>query len=481
MFIKISIIVLFGVMLISGTIAPTMVFAQYNEGGIGGLTPQYVPESDCVFPDEKITYTLDKDTYVIGETMTITGQVIAEPSTNQADPRANVFTSFVKAKSVFVTPFTDGTSQQEWYNLDEEEENASIMSRNASLSTLDTKVIIDECGYFETKIKLQPIVFKNGVYLLQLIYSDTVIQQDVLVFDSSLQKGCFTTTETWANNSATKMEEHPAACTDKESFPLPEVVLELEKEEYLPGEKVKISGQIKNAFFYDDVELTLNSVIDSTESEIKSKLFKLTGKEPTFFMSYNIPSGADGIGKYSVSVNSHLDPQVGYFTVNDESIVTDYASEKSSASSDKKIKKIIEKHNRISVSKVPISLGEKSSGELTLLPRVIQGSLFTVARGAESTINLQVSSSTGQCVIGQDYACAVNDSTRKPGSIYELVQIDGKNYKVRYSGPDVRLEKFTILPEITKTEIDMKNWDVTILKDDEPTRFYYKISYVSFE
>jgi len=45
----------------------------------------------------------------------------------------------------------------------------------------------------------------------------------------------------------------------------------------------------------------------------------------------------------------------------------------------------------------------------------------------------------------------------------------------------VRLEKFTILPEESNTEIDTKNWNVTILKDDQPTRFYYKVSYVSLE
>ena len=77
--------------------------------------------------------------------------------------------------------------------------------------------------------------------------------------------------------------------------------------------------------------------------------------------------------------------------------------------------------------------------------------------------------------------CAVSESTRKSGSIYELVQIGDKNYNVRYSGPDVRLEKFTIIPEDSNTEIDTKNWNVSILKADQPTKFYYKVSYVLFE
>ena len=72
--------------------------------------------------------------------------------------------------------------------------------------------------------------------------------------------------------------------------------------------------------------------------------------------------------------------------------------------------------------------------------------------------------------IGQGSNCAVNDSTRKIDSIYDLIQIDGKNYNVRYTGPDVRLEKFTIVPEISNTEIEIKNWNVTIMKDDQPTK-----------
>ena len=116
-----------------------------------------------------------------------------------------------------------------------------------------------------------------------------------------------------------------------------------------------------------------------------------------------------------------------------------------------------------------------------LLPRVMQGSLFTTARGQEADINIQVSTSSGQCIIGQESSCLVTESTRKPGAIYETVSIDENNYKIRYSGTDVRLEKFSILPESTGTELDIKDWNIEIIKDDQPTRFYYKVSYVNLE
>ena len=280
------------------------------------------------------------------------------------------------------------------------------------------------------------------------------------MFDSSLQKGCFTTS--WSKQSETKMNdgEGSGACPDDE-FPLPEFVLQLDKDEYLPGEKVKISGQIKNALFIDSVILSVENSND--ESLTENKIKKLNGMEPKFNWMFTIENGVNGIGTYSVSADSHFGTKTLSFTVEDESIVTDYAAQKSIGDTSIAPKKIIDKHNRITVSDLLISLDEKTSGDQVLVPRVIQGSLFTVARGDESSINIQVSSSNGQCVIGQNADCYVNDSTREPGSIYE------------------RLEKFTILPEESNTEIDTKNWNVTILKDDQPTRFYYKVSYVSLE
>ena len=116
-----------------------------------------------------------------------------------------------------------------------------------------------------------------------------------------------------------------------------------------------------------------------------------------------------------------------------------------------------------------------------LSPRVIQGSLFTTARGQESTINIQVSTLDGVCVIGQDSSCMVSESTRKPGEIYKIVTIDEENYKIRYSGSDVRLEKFSILPESSGVPLDIAEWDVQVIKEDQPTRFYYKVSYVNLE
>ena len=106
-----------------------------------------------------------------------------------------------------------------------------------------------------------------------------------------------------------------------------------------------------------------------------------------------------------------------------------------------KLDTVIEKENRISEKTIPISTEEKISDDITISPRVISGSLITPSRDDESNVNLKVSTSAGICIIGPDVDCLVSESTRKQGQIYDVVEVDGISLNVRYSGPDVRLEK----------------------------------------
>ena len=177
--VKISIISIFAIMMISGTVAPSMVSGQFTDSG---LVPDYDPGSDCIFPDDKLTYTLNQDSYVLNDELVISGQVIPELNANKYNLKAQkVYLSIVKVKSIFITPFTNGTTQDIWYNLPEEEVNASMNAQNSKLSTLDTTANIDECGYFENSIKLHPIVIKNGYYDLEISYMDTKLQTQIFV------------------------------------------------------------------------------------------------------------------------------------------------------------------------------------------------------------------------------------------------------------------------------------------------------------
>ena len=141
------------------------------------------------------------------------------------------------------------------------------------------------------------------------------------------------------------------------------------------------------------------------------------------------------------------------------------------------VKTIIEKTNRITEKMISIQTGEKLSNEQTVQPRVLSGSMITPSKTDISKVNIQVSSESGVCIVGQNSDCLVSESTRKPGQIFEVIQIDGMSLNVRYSGPDVRLEKFSILPQSSEDFLPNANWNVEVLKDDEVSRFYYKVTY----
>ena len=141
------------------------------------------------------------------------------------------------------------------------------------------------------------------------------------------------------------------------------------------------------------------------------------------------------------------------------------------------VKTVIEKTNRITEKMISIHTTEKLSNEQSVKPRVLSGSMITPSKDNISKVNLQVSSESGICIIGQTSDCLVSESTRKPGQIFEVIQLDGMSLNVRYSGPDVRLEKFSILPQSSDDFLPDTNWNVEVQKDDEVSRFYYKVTY----
>ena len=103
--------------------------------------------------------------------------------------------------------------------------------------------------------------------------------------------------------------------------------------------------------------------------------------------------------------------------------------------------------------------------------------MITMSKDNVSDVNLRVLSNSGVCVIGPEIDCLVSESTRKPGQIFDVIQVDGQNLNVRYTGPDVRLEKFSILPVSSDEFLLDANWNVEVIKDDEISRFYYKLTY----
>ena len=326
------------------------------------------------------------------------------------------------------------------------------------LTDMRVKAYPDAEGNFATVFDLRAGVFADGIYKLKGSYFGYKSDQSFSVIDNSLKGGL---------NA--------------------ELILNFDKNEYIPGDIVSIFGQIKNVYYYDPVSVEIETPTDSSKinclvgqscgSENSVKRIRVSeGTEgATFYMNYKIPTDSS-IGKYTVTADTHFgEIEKSFFVSSESDIISSVSSVQPTKS------KIIEKFNRIPGNEILITLDEKDTAESTLLPRVIQGSLFTSARGDESKVSLEITTLGGQCVIGQNLNCLVSESTRKPGEIYSIVSIDDINYKIRYSGNDVRLEKFSIVPEDSNSQINIDNWNVKIIKDEQPTRFYYKVSYMALE
>ncbi|RNJ75397.1 MAG: hypothetical protein EB828_05270, partial [Nitrosopumilus sp. D6] len=239
--------------------------------------------------------------------------------------------------------------------------------------------------------------------------------------------------------------------------------------EYLPDSSVVITGT--NA---PDIRRLDISVIQESDSNAicgtsicgsilgTKKSISTTG---SFEHTIVLPDTAP-FGKYEVQITSDSLIKSVMFDVVEELTIVETA----------KPITVIEKENRITDKEITITIGKKTADNGTISPRVLSGSMI-VNRGDEADVNLMVSTDAGTCVIGSGDGCLVSESTRKPGEIYNVVEADGMSLKVRYSGSDVRLEKFSILPESADEFLPEMDWKVDIVKDEQISRFYYKVTY----
>ena len=162
----------------------------------------------------------------------------------------------------------------------------------------------------------------------------------------------------------------------------------------LPGDKTNDQARVETP------DISKISCFDGHQCGFGNSEKKIRVQEgvngPGFFWNYKLASNS-ALGLYTIVVDTHFGEFEKQFFVVDESEVIGTSVPEATIS-----KKIIEKFNRIADEKIPITLTEKSTDDSTLSPRVIQGSLFTSARGEESDVNLRITTSSGECVIGQD-------------------------------------------------------------------------------
>ncbi|QLH10615.1 lamin tail domain-containing protein [Nitrosarchaeum sp. AC2] len=315
----------------------------------------------------------------------------------------------------------------------------------------EASVYPDQGGNFQSSFELPVTVFSEGEYKIKALYSG---KQSESIF-------------TIANDFS-------FGSTDKLSL-----LLATDKSDYYPGDTVTISGKPNKLIYLEKFDV---SVIQKKEGEITCGTFycgKHVGPVTTirpsssgsFSHQITISDTPSSIGSYEITVDAGFETKSIMFNVIEKPVIVEPVKVPST---------LIDKVNRISEDKISIITNEKTIDDAQAFPRVLSGSLLS-SKTDQSDVNLRITSESGICIIGQEVDCLVQDSTRKPGQIYDVVSVDGVELNVRYSGPDVYLEKFDILPVSSDVFLPNTNWNVDVVKEDQTSRFYYKINYKMVE
>jgi len=322
-----------------------------------------------------------------------------------------------------------------------------IIKSPAGLSLDSSSVFLDAGGNFKSLFDMPVTVYQEGIYKVTAVYQGIRAENFFQVDNDFIFGG----------------EEELA------------LVIGSDKEEYHPGDVASISARPTKLLFVETIEVGI-----PTEEQTKLNCgafvcgigvpITTLRQDPTgtFIYEHKFPNDAV-LGTYIITFNAEF----GTFTKLIQLVEKIPEPEESSLG-----ERVIEKFNRITDPEIQITVNKKIVEEKELSPRVIQGSLFTTLRGEEANVNLKISARDGTCIIGPDVNCLIKDSTRLPGQIYEVVRIDGINYNVRYSGPDVLLEKYTILPVDSDAFFPDSKWNVEVIKEEQSSRLYYKVTYV---
>ncbi len=312
----------------------------------------------------------------------------------------------------------------------------------------ESTVYPDNSGGFSSIFELPVTIFSEGSYTVKASYSKV---SDAATFSIT-------------NDFIFGLDEDVS------------LLVSTDKLEYHPGDVVVITGKPNKLIYLEAFDV---SITQKTDSEITCGSFvcgtntgPVTSIRPSpsgsFTHQFPIPDFVTAVGTYEVTVDADFEKKSVSFDVVERQSYSIPAT-------------VIEKETRIAEKMISILTEEKNTSDGDLAPRVVTGSLITPSRGDESNVNLKVTSVSGMCIIGPDDECPVQKSTRQPGKIYDVVNVDGINLNVRYSGPDVRLEKFSILPESSTAFLPDTNWNVEVIKDDQVSRFYYSVTFKSLE
>jgi hypothetical protein len=338
--------------------------------------------------------------------------------------------------------------------------------KSPTIKILEASVYPDQGGHFQSFFELPITIFSEGQYKVKAEYLNKRTDYSFGV----------------ANDFTYGLDE-----------PL-SLLVSSDKTQYHPGDIVIITGKPNKLVYLEEYNV---SVLKKTGADITCGSFicgthagPLSTSRPSpngsFTYQFTIPDSVSFVGRYEITVEADFEIKKLMIDVVEPSAVETLPQT------------FIEKVNNISDVSVSANVVKKDFEGVPAGPRVLLGSLITSPRGEEPNVNLRVVTATGVCIIGQADDCHVKDSTRKPGEIYDIlylpfgvfrnigddINIDplhGIILKVRYSGPDARVEKFSILPESPTELLPDTILNIQVVKNDQVSKLYYKINYSPLE
>jgi hypothetical protein len=160
-----------------------------------------------------------------------------------------------------------------------------------------------------------------------------------------------------------------------------------------------------------------------------------------------------GTGQTQIIFNWNTPKSDGYVEYNIQGVVELYDGKVSTASS------ILVTHPKtvtVSADEMPALQVIQRDGQILADPALVYAS------NADSELRFTVTDPQGQCIIGGADECLVNESTRGKRGGLESVPYGDQILRVRYSGADNALERFSI------TSIDpiVGQWSVSLETED---------------
>lgn len=337
-------------------------------------------------------------------------------------------------------------------------------------------------GQFKVAVPLQPGVWSAGNYT---IYAQYLTYGDIIAFQVE---------NPYAVGSGVK-----------------QILLATDHPQYLPGQTVLITGRTSFIMSLADVDLTFglanDTVISAGEvvSQQGSTLPQVTvplDQYGTFSYAYKIPSTTP-LGNYTVVAQVPFGIFNAYYQVVNQLPQTNTTSKTNSTQvtppptnttqttkltiipttigptqAKTTSTMIVYKENMISTSQITIPANEQTNGSQTYYPVEIDG-LLRVNPGDENAVSFNVNLPNGTCIIGLSVGCKVSQSTSQTGSLYQNVTVGNESFLVGFSGPDQRIQQFSILPTSANANLPVGQWSADIIKNNQVSRFYYQVTYMT--